>query len=101
VVRRDSGRIHDAQERLHLSSNAAGTDFVRTEIALGITFSEIALTSGADEEKFKRNQVNAQAAYDAALRFRDRLHLSGSEAAQIQTGMEHLRSNLARLSGPL
>jgi hypothetical protein len=74
-----------------------GTDFVRTEVALGITFSQIALAATSDRDKQRRNQEYAQAAYDTALRFLPRATFSKLEAKQLDSDLEELRTNLAQL----
>jgi hypothetical protein len=97
VVRSQSHLLRAEQDQLRMSSDATGAEFIKTEIALGITFSEIAMTSASHDDKYKRNHLNAQAAYAVALEFRDRLHLTETDELQIDRSLAVLQSRLARL----
>jgi len=72
-------------------------EFLVTEVETGLTFARIALDEKTDEDKITRNTRNARAAFDAVLRFRDRVALGAPEAALLERTMADLRRNLVQL----
>jgi hypothetical protein len=70
--------------------------FVRTEIELGLTFALIEAHS-SNEEKFKRNQRNAQRAHDTARRFMSLIELPADEAAELSEMLAELELRLRLL----
>jgi hypothetical protein len=77
--------------------NATGLEFLMTEVRTGLTFSEIALSGNDDLDKIQRNTWNARKAYDAILRFRDRVGMSKADSDALDSGMAQLRTNLLKL----
>ena len=77
-------------------TGAAETQFLRTELHTGLSFSKFALTAD-DELKIERNRTNARKAYDAVLHFLPGTSLSAEEAQEVQANMEQLKSALQQL----
>lgn len=82
--------------KLSRDTTAAETQFVRTELHAGLTFSKIALHAD-DQSKIERNRANARKAYDALLRFLPDAILSSEEAKDISSQMARLRADLQQL----
>ena len=76
--------------------NQTRTDFLTTELSLGLTFANIALGSD-DEVKTKRNRKNARTAYDSILRFIGGVKLTPADSARLNEGMKLLKSQLVAL----
>jgi hypothetical protein len=76
--------------------NQTRTDFLATELSLGLTFAAIALDS-TDEAKTKRNCKNARTAYDAILKFIGTVTLTPADSLRLAAGMERLKSQLLAL----
>jgi hypothetical protein len=76
--------------------NQTRTEFLITELSLGLTFAGIALGSN-DEAKRKRNCKNARTAYDAILRFIGQVTLTPADSKRLKNGMELLKSQLQAL----
>ncbi|PYV55278.1 MAG: hypothetical protein DMG97_01035 [Acidobacteria bacterium] len=75
---------------------SAEIDFLRSELSTGLTLTGIALDS-RDQARRNRNCANARKAYDAVKRFVPRVALSPDETNEINSRLEHLRSELQRL----
>jgi hypothetical protein len=71
--------------------HAVGMDFLRTELQLGATFAELGAGADADAEKRTRERGNAQAAYDAIVKFAPTLVLSAAESKEIEDGLAALK----------
>jgi hypothetical protein len=69
----------------------AAVDFLRTEIATGHTFVEMALTSD-DSDKRTRNREFAQTACDTVVRFLPRVALNAEERDEINGGLAGLQA---------
>ena len=76
--------------------NQTRTDFLTTELSLGLTFAGIALGSD-DEAKTKRNCKNARTAYEALLKFIGTVALTPADSLRLTQGMELLESQLQTL----
>ena len=76
--------------------NQTRTDFLMTELSLGLTFAGIALGSD-DEAKTKRNCKNARNAYDSLVRFIGQVALTPADSLRLTQGMELLKSQLQTL----
>jgi phage shock protein A len=76
--------------------NRAGTEFLKTDVATAITFSEAALNTD-DPAKRIRNQKFARKAYDTILRLAQKITLQEEDAKQLSQGLEELKANLMRL----
>ena len=72
-------------------------EFLRTEFRVGLTAIKIAQTA-KDEARRNRNRRNAQAAYDAVLRFLPKLTLTSKEVDEVQSGLATLKAELQKLS---
>ena len=77
-------------------ANAVGLEFLRTELATGVTFAKIVLET-KDESKVGRNRANARKAYDAVLHFMPGTALSAEEAQELEARVAQLKSALQRL----
>ena len=75
---------------------SAEIDFLRSELITGLTLTGIAQDS-RDQARRNRNCANARKAYDAVKRFVPRVALSPDETNEINSRLEHLRSELQRL----
>jgi hypothetical protein len=87
--------IHRAQE-LQLRINAEEVRFLRTDVELGLKFSEIALQT-TDRNKTNRNRANAQKAYEAVLHLLPKVSLTAEENGVIRVKLTQLKSNLEQL----
>ena len=72
------------------------TDFIRTELRVGITFSLLALQSKY-ADKTSRNAARAQKAHDTALRYFRKMAVREDSAAEIRHLLTQLEANLALL----
>ena len=72
-------------------------EFLRTEFRVGLTAIKIAQTA-KDEAKRNRNRRNAQAAYEAILRFLPKLTLTSREVDEVQSDLATLKAELQKLS---
>jgi hypothetical protein len=71
-------------------------DFVLSELDIGATFCEVALST-QDEETKERNIRNARKAYSSALHFLQRLSLWSAEQARIEEKVFRLKGLFERL----
>ena len=90
--------------RLALKESALGralsfemTKFLKTDLALGLTFAAAALASGRHSQRKERNRTNAQKALDTVVKHRDRANLNPDDYAQIETKIDRLRAALQKL----
>lgn len=118
-VRRPHGRRHSAviancaeldqwiasrpltQNERHVNSgglgvlNGACVRFLLTEIQTGLMFAHLAESAAPHQtEMIQRNLRNAHRAYQAVLKFRDRVQLDEIEKLRIETGLERLKTVL-------
>jgi hypothetical protein len=77
-----------------MNQDAAGVEFLKTELETGITLADLAL-SAKYADKRERNKANAHKAQDTALRFWNKL--TPADAAELGAILEHLRSKLREL----
>lgn len=80
--------------------NRAGGNFLRVEIELGLTFSDIALKT-QDSERRKRTKRLARAAYDNVLRLKERVTLTNNDVQFLARNLLRLKSDLVRLGESL
>ena len=80
-----------AEYRTQVAAN-----FLRTELALGLTFAIIALSTN-DEGTRRRNAASARTAYNAVLRFMGQVALDGKEARELADSIESLKRELVAL----
>jgi len=71
-------------------------DFIRTDLAVALTFAQIALQTDK-REKAIRNQRNARKGYDAVLRFMGTASLTRFERENITRSLALLKSTLLSL----
>lgn len=76
-------------------ANQNGVTLIPAELETGLAFAQIAKRSA--HEKRDRNRKNARKAYDAVLRFRERVHCSSRDADVMNEKLERLRTDLAEL----
>lgn len=80
--------------------NHSGLRFLLTEIQSGLTFAHLAGSAAPHQtEKIQRNLTNARRAYQAVLKFRNRVQLDEIESLRLSTGMERLKAVLEGLAG--
>lgn len=68
-------------------------NFIRTELAAGMTLASAAEKLGGEE----RSRARARAAYDSVLRFRCRVSLTEEESKIVQGKLEALKKRLEAL----
>ena len=76
--------------------NAAEIEFLRTELATGLTLCKIA-REASHEDKRERNRLNARKAYDSILHFMPKADIVSEEWNDIRSRLEQLRSELRLL----
>jgi hypothetical protein len=74
-----------------------GLDFLRTDLAIALTTTNIAATAAEGSEKRQRNTRNARRAYDTILRLRERLVTTSGETKELDDKLLDLEVALARL----
>ena len=75
--------------------NSVGTEFVFTELQTGMTFASLALAAQPYErDKRERGTQNARKAYDAALKFRERVSLSEEQNSRYEAEKQQLKTAL-------
>jgi hypothetical protein len=72
-------------------------NFLRVELDLGLTFSEIALQTTSNPDKRARNCSNAVTACKAVLHRMGDVDLTPAESTEIGAKLQHLRIRLAAL----
>jgi hypothetical protein len=86
-----------SQTLVQVNFNARLAQFLKIDVALGLTFAGIALHAIRDPKKRERNRINARKAYDAVTTFRGRTELGVDDAAQVSGDLKRLRSALESL----
>jgi hypothetical protein len=76
--------------------NRAGTDFLKVDVATGLTLAKAALSSH-DAEKRQRNQKSARKAYDTIVRMLNKITPTEADARQLNDGLHQLRADLIEL----
>ena len=71
-----------------------GASFLRTEIGAGMTFASLAIAAGADSPRRARHRANAQAAYEAVVRYVERIALTADEAVAIRASLATLKTSI-------
>ena len=82
------------------NSSSAQVQFIFTELCTGLTFALIAHQATEREAKL-RNRSRARAAYDAIVRFVDRVSMTQEESREVHTRMSSLRERLQYLGETL
>jgi len=83
-------------ERVKSNANQAIVDFLKIELSLALTFADLAFTT-SDPGTRDRNTANAKKAYETVSAKLPKIELSAAEAAQVQKGLERLKSALRSL----
>ena len=76
--------------------NQACADFLKIDIAMGLTFSGIALRT-QDSAKERRNRESARKAYDTVLKLMERVTLTRDDARILAHNLQRLKSELVSL----
>jgi hypothetical protein len=76
--------------------NRTGTQFLKVDVATGLTFAKAALDS-SDAEKKRRNQKSARKAYDTIVRMLNKITPSDADAQQLNDSLHQLKKNLIQL----
>ena len=79
-----------------VDSTLAEVEFLRSELLTGLTLAKIALDANREDRR-NRNLLKSRKAYDALVRFMPRVRLTPEERHEIESKMEHLKSELAKL----
>jgi hypothetical protein len=74
----------------------AGTQFLKVDLATGLTCANAALSS-RDGESRRRNQNSARKAYDTVVRMLKRICVSDADAQHLQDNLQQLRTHLIQL----
>jgi hypothetical protein len=75
------------------SLNQNNVDFLIIDLAVALTFMEVADATGIDETRH-RNHRNARKAYDTVARFLHKVRTDSEQQAEIDLRMETLRARL-------
>jgi hypothetical protein len=86
--------------RTDLNIDGLGYEFLKTDLAVGQRFAEIARAAVHDPAKRERNRVRAQESHDSVRSFLHRIRLREEERAEIDTALEQLRRLLAEMATP-
>jgi hypothetical protein len=93
-------RRHNANRLADPEFDAAGWNFLMTEIGCGLTFVRLAQCSQPDErEKYKRSVRNARKAYDTVIKFWGRIAMNDEQLTQLSAGLGRLENALRDLGG--
>ena len=76
--------------------NETGTEFLKVDVATGMTFAQTALSSH-DPEKKRRNQKSARKAYDTVVRMLQKITPNDADAQQLDEGLQRLKADLVEL----
>lgn len=74
-----------------------GFTFLISDLELGLTLAQIAMGSGSNTDKRKRNQHNARRAYDTILKLAERVVLTGIQRSELNNVAARLKSRLESL----
>ena len=74
-----------------------GFTFLISDLELGLTLAQIAMGSGSNTDKIKRNQHNARRAYDTILKLAERVVLTGIQRSELNNVAARLKSRLESL----
>ncbi|HEX3319716.1 MAG TPA: hypothetical protein VHR84_03365 [Terriglobales bacterium] len=81
-------------------TQAVSLDFLRTELETGMTFAKVALSAN-NEDKIRRNQLNARKAYDSFQRYKSRPPVSDADAEELKAKAVELKKLLIKLGETL
>ena len=76
--------------------NRTGTEFLKVDVATGLTFAKAALDSH-DPEKKRRNQRSARKAYDTIVRMLKKITPTDADARQLDASLHQLKNELIQL----
>ena len=93
-------RLKDAKASQTRKTQKIDADFLMTELNTGLGLAAIALAA-ADTNTFDRKRQRARAAYDAVLRFIDRVPLTKEQSREMNGKLASLRERLAQLGETL
>ena len=70
-----------------------------THIRIGLTFTSLAFSNagGGGDDVALQNAARALRIYRKVVQFRNRIHLTDRDAAEVDTALEQLRSDLQKL----
>jgi hypothetical protein len=73
-----------------------GTDFLKTDLETAMVFATLALETH-NEEKRKRNRINARRSYDTIVRLTEKLCPSKKDARFLERNLRRLKAELESL----
>jgi hypothetical protein len=96
----EAHRVLDEARMVNDDAKRNGIDFVNTELDLGMTFAESALTSfsAGHLDKAKQSALAAKAAYRAVRKFLPKLEVQGKEREGIAVKLGKLTYVIEKLS---
>jgi hypothetical protein len=90
----------DATRQIVDQSNRIATQFLIADLAVALTFLDVAEVSDSEEAR-RRNRQNAYAAYDTVLRLLPRISPSEEERPALESRLAALRDRLLALGFPV
>src|SRR5262245_41959317 len=93
-----SGLMYFLDHRTDFNIDGLGFEFLKTDLAVGQKFAEIARAAVHDPAKRERNRARAQASYDSVQAFLGRIRLREEERVEIEAELEQLRLAIADVS---
>lgn len=76
--------------------NRTGTEFLKVDVATGLTLAKAALTTGSAEKR-ERNQKSARKAYDTIVRILNKITPTEADAKELNDSLDELKANLVKL----
>ena len=86
--------------RNNFNIDGLGFDFLKTDLAVGQKFAEVARAAVHDPAKRERNRARAQESFDMVRGFMSRIRLRDEERREIDAALEQLRRALDELTTP-
>ncbi len=93
---RDNVLFMPEYKQLRQTLNRRTLALLKTDLGVGFTFAQIALTT-RDADKRERNRRNAQTAFDMVSEHAAHVEMSVVDAAEIQCGLARLKLALEQL----
>ena len=78
------------------TARAISMNMLHSELSLGLTFLNIALTTN-DSDRAYRNLANARKAYERVLYFGKRMSFTKAESCELQNNLVRLKQGLQQL----
>lgn len=92
----DSGPIRESRQ-LRLQLHETGANFLKTDLDVALTFTQIASEARGNVEKKNRNQANARHAFDTVSDLLSRASLNAADDRAIHDKLGRLKLELQAL----